>query len=130
MDKFCFAIVTAITAFISLDTVRRLYADRHRFAKEDLNDYDLAFIWRIVIFLIYPLLNLMALWASVIACQYAGGYIKNMSYGLLWYQVIPDELASRAYLIPTLFAGELTQTLLVLILLLALFFVLILSWLC
>ncbi len=122
MDKLCFAVVTAVTAFISLDTLRRLYFDRHRFSKEDLNDYDLAFVWRIVIFLIYPLLNLIALWVSVIACQWFGGYVKNISYGLLWYQVIPDELASRAYLMPTLFAGESAQTLLVVILLLALLF--------
>jgi hypothetical protein len=122
MDKLCFAIVTAVTTFISLDTVRRLYVDRHRFSKEDLNDYDLAFIWRIVIFLIYPLLNLISLWVCVIACQWSGGYVKSVSYGLLWYQVIPDELASRAYLMPTLFAGETAQTLLVLVLLLALLF--------
>jgi len=122
MDKICFSVVTAITALICLDTVRRLYVDRHRFTKEDLNDYDLAFIWRIVIFLIYPLLNAFALWVSIIACQWAGGYVRDISYGLLWYQVIPNELASRAYLIPTLFAGEIAQTLLVLVLLIALLF--------
>jgi tetratricopeptide (TPR) repeat protein len=122
VDKLSFAIVTAITAFISLDTMRRLYVDRHRFSKEDLNDYDLAFVWRIVIFLIYPLLNLFSMWVTVIVCQCFGGYVQNMSYGLLWYQVIPDELSSRTYLIPTLFAGELAQTALVLVLLLALLF--------
>lgn len=122
MDKLCFAIVTIITAFISLDTLRRLYVDRHRFAKEDLNDFDLAFIWRIVIFLIYPLLNLIALWVSVIACERAGGYVKSMTYGLLWYQVIPDELSSRSYLIPTLFSGEMVQVALVLVLLVSLIF--------
>ena len=122
MDKLCFAFVTAITALVSLDTVRRLYIDRHRFSKEDLNDYDLAFVWRIVIFIVYPLLNLLALWASVIACQNFGGYVKSLNYGLLWYQVVPDELSSRAYLIPTLFAGEIVQTLFVLLVLLALLF--------
>ncbi len=122
MDKLCFAVITAITVFISLDTLRRLYVDRQRFSKEDLNDYDLAFVWRIVIFLVYPLLNLIAMWASVIACQWYGGFVKNISYGLLWYQVIPDELASRTYLIPALFAGECVQTVLVLVLLLALLF--------
>jgi hypothetical protein len=122
VDKLSFAIVTAITAFISLDTLRRLYVDRHRFSKEDLNDYDLAFVWRIVIFIIYPILNLFSMWVSVIACQWFGGYVQNMSYGLLWYQVIPDELASKTYLIPTLFIGELAQTALVLVLLIALLF--------
>ncbi len=122
MDKLCFGFVAAITALISLDTLRRLYIERHRFAKEDLNDYDLAFVWRIVIFLVYPLLNLLAMWVSVIACQSFGGYVKTLNYGLLWYQVIPDELSSRIYLMPTLFAGEAAQTLLVLIMLLALLF--------
>ncbi len=122
MDKLCFAFVTAITALISLDTLRRLYVDRHRFLKEDLNDYDLAFVWRIVIFLIYPLLNLLALAVSVIVCQNFGGYVKSLSYGLLWYQMVPDELSSRIYLMPTLFSGELAQTLFVLLLLFALLF--------
>lgn len=122
MDKFCSVFIIALVAFVSLDCLRRLYLERHRFAKEDLNDYDLSFAWRIVIFLIYPILNLLALWASVIACQWFGGYVKSMSYGLLWYQVIPNELASRAYLIPTLFAGEIIQLLLVLLILPALLF--------
>jgi tetratricopeptide (TPR) repeat protein len=87
-----------------------------------LNDYDVSFAWRIVIFLIYPLLNLLALWSSSVACQWFGGYVKSLSYGLLWYQVVPGELASPSYLIPVLFSGEIAQTLLILLSLPALFF--------
>ena len=122
MDTFSLGFITAVAAFVSLDSLRRLYVERHRFAKEDLNDYDLSFAWRIVIFLVYPLLNLLALWVSVIACQWFGGYVKSLSYGLLWYQVTPAELISRSYLIPTLFSGEIAQILLVLLILPALFF--------
>lgn len=122
MDTFYFGFITAMAAFVSLDSLRRLYIERHRFSKEELNDYDLAFAWRIVIFLVYPLLNLLALWASIIACQWFGGYVKGLSYGLLWYQVTPGELASRSYLMPVLFSGEIAQILLVLLTLPALFF--------
>jgi len=122
MDTFCLGFITAFAAFLSLDSLRRLYLERHRFLKEDLNDYDVSFAWRIVIFLIYPLLNLLAFWASSIACQSFGGYVKSLSYGLLWYQVVPAELASPSYLIPVLFSGEIAQTLLVFLSLPALFF--------
>ena len=122
MDTFSLGFITAIAAFLALDSLRRLYVERHRFAKEDLNDYDLSFAWRIVVFLIYPLLNLLALWASVTACQWFGGYVKSLSYGLLWYQVIPGEIASRTYLIPVLFSGEIAQMALVLLTLPALLF--------
>ncbi len=122
MDTFCLGFITAIAAFVSLDSLRRLYIERHRFGKEDLNDYDQSFAWRIVIFLVYPLLNLLALWVSITACQWFGGYVKSLSYGLLWYQVIPGELSSRTDLIPVLFSGEIAQVLLVLFTLPALFF--------
>lgn len=122
MDKFCLGFITAIAAFVSLDSLRRIYIERHRFGKEDLNDYDVSFAWRIVIFVVYPFLNLLALWASIIACQWFGGYVKSLSYGLLWYQVVPGELASRSYLIPVLFSGEIAQILFVLLSLPALFF--------
>ncbi len=122
VDRFITGFITALIALISIDCLRRLYLERQRFAKEDLNDYDLSLAWRIVIFLLYPIFNLLALWISVIACQWFGGYVKSMNYGLLWYQVIPDELASRAYLMPALFAGEVLQILLALLSLPALLF--------
>jgi tetratricopeptide (TPR) repeat protein len=122
MSKFYLGFITAVIVFISLDTLRRLYTERYRFSKEDLSEYDVSFGWRIVIFVICPLLNLLALWVSIVACQWFGGYVKALNYGLLWYQVIPGELASKHDLLLVLFSGELAQIFFVLLAMLALFF--------
>ncbi len=57
----------AILAFaLAADNLVRLYTERHRLVKEELNDDDRAFAWRLVIFLVLPILVLIDLRVSEI----------------------------------------------------------------
>jgi tetratricopeptide (TPR) repeat protein len=122
MNQICLWCIAAFTGVVSLNTLWRLYAERARFLKEDLNDSDSAFAWRIVIFVIFPLLNLIDLRTTAVCCQLFGGYVKQWNYGLLWYQSILGGLPAPEYLIPVLFAGTIATTVLTVLLLPALFF--------
>lgn len=121
MNQICLWCIAAVTGVVSLNTLWRVYAERARFLKEDLNDSDSAFAWRIVIFVIFPLLNLIDLRTTAVCCQLFGGYVKQWNYGLLWFQSILGGLASPE-LIPVLFAGTIATTVLTVLLLPALFF--------
>lgn len=114
--------VTGVTGLVALNTVWRLFVDHDRLAKEDLTDEDRTLAWRIVVFVIFPLINLLDLRATVSACELLGGYIKSWNYGLLWYHAIPAGLHSSNVIIPVLFAGSLASTLFALCLIPALFF--------
>jgi tetratricopeptide (TPR) repeat protein len=122
MNQICLWCIAAVTGFVSLNTIWRVYAERARFLKEDLNDSDSAFAWRLVIFVIFPLLTLIDLRTTAVCSQLLGGYIKHWSYGLLWYQAVPAGLPSGEFLIPVLFAGTVATTVLTILLLPALFF--------
>ncbi len=122
MNQICLWYITVVTSLISLQTLWRIYAERQRFHKEDLNDSDSAFAWRLVIFLILPLFKLIDLRTMMVLCQNLGGSITNWHYGLIWYQATPVSLPSQTMLIPVLFSGELTVLLLTILLLPALFF--------
>jgi hypothetical protein len=114
--------VSGITALVGLNTIWRLFLDRNRLWKEELSDEDRAFAWRIVVFLIFPLINLLDLRATTMVCELLGGYMKTWKYGLLWYHAVPAGLASENFLIPVLFAGSIATTLFALCLLPALSF--------
>jgi len=103
--------VSGITILIALNTIWRLIFERDRLAKEDLGEDDRVFAWRIVIFLIFPLLNLLDLHATTTVCELLGGYLKSWNYGFLWYQAVPAGLASNELVIPVLFAGSIVTTL-------------------
>lgn len=122
MNQICLWCIAAVTGLVSLNTIWRVYAERARFLKEDLNDSDSAFAWRLVIFVVFPLLTLIDLRTTAVCCQLFGGYIKDWSYGLLWYQALPAGLPSSDFLIPVLFAGTVATSLLTILLLPALFF--------
>src|SRR6516165_10605421 len=122
MNQICLWSIAAVTGIVSLSTIWRVYTERTRFFKEDLNDSDSAFAWRLVIFVIFPLLTLVDLRTTAVCCELFGGYIKHWTYGLLWYQAIPAGLPSGDYLIPVLFAGTIATTVLTVLLLPALFF--------
>lgn len=122
MNQICLWYITVVTSLISLQTLWRIYTERQRFYKEDLNDSDSAFAWRLVIFLILPLFKLIDLRTVMVLCQNLGGYIANLHYGLIWYQATPLDLPSPAMFIPVLFSGEVTVLLLTILLLPALFF--------
>jgi hypothetical protein len=122
MNQICLWSIAAITSIVSLNTIWRVYAERDRFLKEDLNDADSAFAWRLVVFVVFPLLNLIDLRSTTTCCQLLGGYIKHWSYGLIWYQALPVGLTSTNNLIAVAFSGMVAETVLTLLLLPALFF--------
>jgi hypothetical protein len=115
-------IVTAVTGAVALNTVFRLWTDRDRLWQDDLRDEDRLFAWRIVLFLIYPILNLIDLRTTMIAAQAFGGYISNWTYGLFWYTATPSGIGATDQLLLVLFAGVIVQLLLGVMLLPALFF--------
>ena len=114
--------VTGMACLISLNTIWRLFIDRRRLANEDLNETDRAFAWRAVVFLIFPLLNLLDLKAIEKATQLLGGHVTNWAYGLLWYHIHPVGLSSHLDLSLALFAGVIAQILLAILLIPALIF--------
>ncbi len=113
--------VTGVTALVGLNTIWRLWSERDRLTKEDLNEEDRAFAWRVVVFLIFPLTLLLDLRATSMVCDLLGGYVRSFSYGLLWYHVLPAGLPTD-YIIPVLFSGSIATSVLALCLLPALFF--------
>ncbi len=114
--------VTGMACLISLNTIWRLFLDRKKLANEDLNEADRAFAWRAVVFIVFPLLNLLDLKATEKACQLLGGHVTNWAYGLLWYHIHPVGLNSHLDLSLTLFAGVVAQVALALLLIPALIF--------
>ncbi len=115
---------TALAVVVSLDTVIRLWTERHRLVKEDLNDEDRAFAWRLVIFVVLPLLTLIDLRATDVAASLAGGYLAHPAYGLIWYHGTLEGLsgASPAAVAWVYLAGAAAQIVFALLLLPALFF--------
>jgi len=120
-NNFYFWCVTGISVLVGVDTVLRLWTERHRFPKDDLSEEDRAMIWRIVVFLIFPLITLMELNATEVGTRSFGGELSSWSYGMLWYEAYPSALAKSA-LIPALFSGEFFILCLALSMLPALFF--------
>ncbi len=105
-------LVTAVTGAVAVNTLLRLWIDRARLRQEDLHEDDRLFAWRIVLFLVYPLMTLVDLRATMVTCQWFGGYIKDWTYGLFWYSAIPRGIALHEHLLFVLFAGVLVQLLL------------------
>jgi hypothetical protein len=103
--------ISGITIAVALNTIWRLIIERDRLTKDDLNEEDRLMAWRIVIFMIFPLLNLLDLRATTTICELLGGYIKSWTYGFLWYQAVPAGLASAQLVIPVVFAGSIVTTL-------------------
>jgi tetratricopeptide (TPR) repeat protein len=113
--------VASVTALVAANTIWKLWTERNRLFKDDLTEEDRALAWRVVFFLIFPLVTLLDLRATVVACNLLGGYVKAWHFGLLWYQVIPGGIPDNL-LIPVLFAGPLASTILALLLIPPLFF--------
>lgn len=122
MNELYLWLVTAIVTIVGLNTLVRLWSERERLWRDDLQEEDRAFAWRVVIFLIFPLLTITDLRATMVASQWLGGFIKSWSYGLFWYTAVPAGLPSENLFTPVLFAGALVQFALALCLLPALFF--------
>ncbi len=114
--------VTGMAAVVALNTIWRLWTERDRLLREDLSDEDRAFAWRVVIFVIFPLLNFIDLRSTMVACNLLGGYVKSWSYGLMWFHVQPVGLPEHQLIIPVFLAGAVFQLLLAVFLLPALLF--------
>ena len=104
-NNFYFWCVSGIAILVGLDTVIRLWTERHRLLRENLNDEDRAIVWRIVLFIAFPLLVLMELESTIKGVENFGGQIKDSTYGFLFYELTPVKLAGDL-LIPALFSGE------------------------
>lgn len=115
-------LVTAVTGAVAVNTLIRLWTDRSRLWQDDLHDEDRLFAWRIVLFLIYPIMTMVDLRATLVTTQWYGGYVKDWSYGGFWYSAIPHGIASHEHLLFVLFAGVIVQLLLAVLLLPAMCF--------
>lgn len=113
--------VALLTTVIAVSTLYRLWSERYRLAKEDLNDEDRAFAWRLVVFVIFPLFVFLDLRATTVTTEFLGGFIKNFTYGIIWYEAFPAALQEK-FITPAMFSGEVVQCVLALILLPALLF--------
>ncbi len=75
--------VALLTTVIAASTLYRLWTERYRLAKEDLNDEDRAFAWRLVVFVIFPLFVFLDLRATTVTTEFLGGFIKSFTYGFI-----------------------------------------------
>lgn len=114
--------VAGVSFLVALNTLITLVMERHRLAKEDLSEDDRSLVWKIVIFVIFPLGILLELRSTIVATELLGGKVDLWKYGLLWYEALPSDFSSDKLLIPALFAGELMQGLFALSLIPALLF--------
>lgn len=122
INQLCLWSISAVAILVTMNTMWRLWNERDRLLKEDLSDEDRALAWRTVIFLIFPLLNLLDWRATQAVCDLVGADLKGFSYGLLWYQAVPSGIDCLQNVIPVLFAGSTTTTVFALCLFPALFF--------
>ncbi len=120
-NNFALWCISGVSLLVALDTAVRLWTERQCMSKDDLTDEDRAMVWRIVIFLIFPLLTFIELRSTIIACDFFGGSVDDWRYGLMWFEATPRDLAPQL-LIPALFTGEIVQGLFALCLLPALIF--------
>lgn len=120
-DIFSKLVSVAIIA-VALSTIFQLVKDRACLLKDDLREEDRSLAWRVVIFLILPLVIALDLRSTIIAAEWLGGWVKEWSYGILWFEAIPRSLPDANLLIPALFAGEAAQFALAIMLIPALLF--------
>lgn len=104
--------ISGVSLLVALDTSVRLWTERHRMSKDDLNDEDRSLIWRIVLFLVFPALTLIELRSTMVTCDLFGGQIQDWKYGLMWFEATPKGL-SPEQLVLSLFSGEVAQAVLV-----------------
>jgi hypothetical protein len=113
--------VAAVSLLVALNTVWKLFTERYRLSKDELSDEDRALVWQTIFFIVFPLINLIDLRGTMVACNLLGGVVQNWTYGFLWYQVVPESLP-QALVVPVLFAGPACAILLALLLIPPLFF--------
>ena len=118
-------LTSAVAIFVLSDCLIKLYTERHRLIKEELNNDDLIYASKLAFFIALPLVAFIDLRATEIVASYLGAQVTGVTYGFIWFNAdLSDIFASvkEPYLLPTLFAGSLTQIALALLLLPALAF--------
>ena len=103
------SLVTAMMAALSGVTVWQLWSRRAEIMRDDLRDEERTLAWRVVLFLVMPLLVAIDLRATEAATTWAGGWLKDVDWKGWWYSALPQELTSVDFLIPVLFAGVVAQ---------------------
>lgn len=104
--------LTAVCAVLALDTVRRLWTERHRLTKEVLGDDDRTLAWKIVLFLVLPLLTLADMRATEVVASHLGGYLIKPVYGLVWYHATlggMNNVSDPNTILAVVFAGAAVQ---------------------
>lgn len=122
MNQLYLWILTAMVTAVAAGTISRFWSDRSKFCREELHEEDRLFVWRIVLFLIYPALVAIDLRATIVCAQLFGGSVKHWSYALFSYSATPEGISNGIPLLLVLFAGTLVQLALAISLLPSLFF--------
>jgi tetratricopeptide (TPR) repeat protein len=121
MPKLYLSIIGAVVILVTISTLYNIWTNRERLKQEDLNDEDRAFIFRLTLFVIYPLIQYASLKTTTTICGYLGGHVQSSFYSLLWYSLNIVDLNTESILISFL-AGFLVQIFIALIILPALIF--------
>lgn len=122
MSFLCTNLFSAVVIAIAVCTAFELWKHRYNLFKDELDDDTRSLAWRVVLFLVFPLIVWMDLRATVVSAEHFGGWIQDWNYGLLWFSAIPHSLPHADLLVPVLFAGVVMQLLLAVCLLPSLFF--------
>lgn len=122
MSTICTNILSALFLAIAASTIFELWKDRHDVFTDELDEDARVLVWKTVIFLIFPLVNLLDLKTTMVATENLGGWVKDWSYGVLWFSAFPQSLPHADLLMPALFAGVAVQFLFAICLIPALFF--------
>lgn len=118
-------LTSAVAIFVLGDCLIKLYTERHRLIKEELNNDDLIYATKLAFFIALPLVAFIDLRTTEIFASYLGAQVTGVTYGFIWFNAdLSDIFASikEPYLLPVLFAGSLTQIALALVLLPTLLF--------
>lgn len=122
MSQICTNIFSAIIVALAVSTLFELWKHRHELSSDELSEDVRLLIWKVGMFLVFPLLTWLDLKATIVATEHLGGFVKDWTYGLVWFNAVPQGLPHADFLMPALFAGVAAQFLLALCLIPALFF--------
>lgn len=122
MLQFCTNIFTAIIVALAASTLFEIWKNRHELFEDELSEDSRLIVWKTAIFLIFPLVVWLDYRATLVATDYLGGFTKDASYSILWFNALPQGLPHADFLMPALFAGVAVQFLLALCLVPSLFF--------
>lgn len=122
MGEIFSKLASVVLIAVAVSTVYQLVRDRACLLRDDLRDEERNLAWRVVVFLILPAVVALDLRTTIVTAEWLGGWVKDWSYGILWFEAVPRSLPDQNLLIPVLFAGVAAQFALACMMLPALFF--------